>query len=105
MKFCDKCGSYMEKAMGGFQCPRCGSVELSTSHVFNKRSNEAESKVYVVDNTMGGYLKVNHICPECGNPYAYRIIATSSGEHAGVKQDRSVQRYKCTKCLHPWTES
>jgi len=74
----------------------------STTNAFSKRRNDTENTIYVVDNSLGGYLKVSHACPECGNPETYRLIAASSGEHAGVKQDRAVERYKCVKCLHSW---
>lgn len=105
MRFCDKCGSYMETTAGGFSCPRCGNeVEADEIEVRRTRDSPPEG-VYVVDKSEYDSLRVNQICPRCGHHEAFYRISMISGEHAGVKQERAVEHYKCTRCLHSWTRS
>jgi hypothetical protein len=44
-------------------------------------------------------------CPQCTNNQAFRWYSYSSGEHAGVKQDRIVEHFQCTQCRYLWGES
>jgi hypothetical protein len=32
------------------------------------------------------------------------MISFISGEHAGVRQERSMERFTCAKCGHSWTK-
>ncbi len=105
MKFCDRCGSYMEMTAEGYLCPRCGNV-IQADEIEVKRAKEPQAEaVYVVKGAEEDSLRVNRTCPLCGHHEAFRYISASSGEHAGVKQERTVNRYKCAKCLHTWIES
>jgi DNA-directed RNA polymerase subunit M/transcription elongation factor TFIIS len=102
MKFCEKCGSYMQETKKGFSCTRCGN-EISTEIIEVKKIEQRDSTpIDVVDQAEQDYAKVNETCPHCGNPEAFRTTSFVSGEHAGVRQERSVERFTCTKCGHIW---
>jgi DNA-directed RNA polymerase subunit M/transcription elongation factor TFIIS len=101
MKFCDVCGSLMGTFIKGYQCPKCGEIhELDNIEYKVEKENRAEP-VYVVKNTSNA-VKVNRICPNCSHYEAYRRVIVSMGEHAGVNNDRSVERYQCIDCGHSW---
>ncbi|MFQ6054290.1 MAG: hypothetical protein ACE5OO_08705 [Candidatus Bathyarchaeia archaeon] len=103
MKFCDVCGSYMEMTAGGYSCPRCGNrVEAGAVEVWRTRGSQPGG-VHVVDGSIDRSLLVNRICPRCGYPKALRRISMISGEHAGVKKERTSEQYKCARCFHTWT--
>ena len=105
MRFCERCGSYMQRTSNGLRCPKCGK-EINTGVVEVRRATSPHpDPVYVVENIDDEVAKVSQRCPRCGNAEAYRIGYSIQGEHAGVKQDRSVERFRCTKCLHTWTIS
>lgn len=101
VEFCDRCGSFMRQAIKGYECPRCGWIKLiDVIEVKTGPEKEAEP-VYVMSGT-DDTMKVNRKCPMCNNPEAYKTLTVAIGEHAGVKSDRSVERFKCTKCGHIW---
>lgn len=102
MKFCDKCGSYMQRTVGGFSCARCGN-EIH-NHVVEVRRMERHdsSSVDVVGESEEGRVKINERCPRCGNLGAFRRVSFVSGEHAGIRQERSVEHLRCAKCKHSW---
>jgi DNA-directed RNA polymerase subunit M/transcription elongation factor TFIIS len=104
MKFCEKCGSYMRAAKGGFACTKCGNkIPAETLEVKIMEQRDL-SPIEVVNDSMVEHAKVSEICPQCGNPEALRTISFVSGEHAGVRQERSMERFTCTKCGHSWTK-
>lgn len=105
MKFCDECGSYMEKTIRGFTCPKCGNEAPYETNEFDKRNNSYVDPIYVVRATQDGRARVNQTCPRCGNNEAFRLFSTSSGEHAGIRQERTVEHFKCTKCSYSWSRS
>lgn len=105
MKFCDSCGSYMEKTTGGFSCPRCGKKSRAKIIEVKDMKNSNHDPVLTVDNSQIEYVKINQTCPRCGNPEAYRRFSSISGDHAGVKQERTIEHFKCTNCQYSWSES
>lgn len=107
MKFCDKCGSYMKKTMDGFECRKCGNVvHVSTGiQTENMKKIERSSSIYVVDSSEDGYVKVSQVCPKCGNEEAFRWFSGVSGEHAGIRRERTVEHFRCTKCSHSWSKT
>ncbi len=105
MKFCDKCGSYMHRVPGGFSCPRCGNENHDQVIEVLSVQRRDSSPVEVVDESEFEHVKVKETCPQCGNREAFRVVSFVSGEHAGVRQERSIERFKCTKCLHRWSKS
>lgn len=105
MKFCEMCGSFMVRTASGLSCPKCGEeVALDVIEVKRKGRQVAEP-VYVVDDLGDEALIVTQRCPRCGNNEAYRKVHITQGEHAGVKQDRAIERYTCTRCHHTWTKN
>lgn len=107
MKFCDKCGSYMKKTMDGFECRKCGNVvHVSTGiQTKNMKKIERSSSIYVVDSSEDEYVKVSQVCPKCGNEEAFRWFSGISGEHAGIRRERTVEHFRCTKCSHSWSKT
>lgn len=105
MKFCEKCGSYMERRVGGLTCPKCGN-EVHTELIEVRRTRKPPLEpVYVVEKTRGETRKVSQKCTRCGNNEAYHLVYSTQGEHAGIKQDRTVERFRCTECYYTWTKS
>jgi len=104
MKFCEKCGSYMRKTPQGLSCVACGNVVQEQVIEVKQITNRERPSVDVVHVSEMGHMRVTETCPRCGNPEAFRSAAFVSGEHAGVRQERSIERLRCTKCLHSWTK-
>lgn len=61
--------------------------------------------VDVVEQSLSRTEEVSQRCPQCTNTQAFRWYSYSSGEHAGVKQDRIVEHFQCTQCRYIWGES
>ena len=77
-----------------------------TSQASEGRASEEKKKpeiVYVINERNSDSFKINRKCPRCGNSEAYKVVLSTQGEHAGVKQDRTLTKYTCTKCGHTWT--
>ncbi|MBD3171818.1 hypothetical protein GF326_05045 [Candidatus Bathyarchaeota archaeon] len=105
MEFCEKCNSLMKITPDGLVCPKCGFSKLNDMDIISiSRPDEAEPEPIYSGGKKEDSLKVQRTCPKCGHPEAYQTITVSIGEHAGVKNDRSIRRYKCTKCFHVWIE-
>jgi len=70
VRFCDRCGSYMERGLNGLVCPKCG-YEVAQSLVEVRRPDRPSAEpVYVVESVAEGSLKVTpsaattrHIAP------------------------------------------
>ena len=107
MKFCDKCGSYMKKTKDGFLCRKCGNLINANARIQSKKVKKIDhsSSVRVVDNLRDEYGKVYQACPKCGNKEAFHWFSRVSGEHAGIRRERTVEHFKCTKCFHSWTRT
>ena len=104
MKFCEKCGSYMQGTSSGFVCSKCGH-QLKTEIVdVVKINTQPDVAVDVLDASKLEYNKVAKTCPQCGNVEAFHSLGLVTGEHAGVRQERSMQRFTCTKCGHSWND-
>ena len=104
MRFCDSCGSFMETTPQGYLCPKCGAeTEADTLEIRRKRRPRVE-QVYEMNNSKSRSPVVNRDCPLCDSKEAYRTVLATQGEHAGVKQDRLVERYTCVDCSHTWVQ-
>jgi DNA-directed RNA polymerase subunit M/transcription elongation factor TFIIS len=66
---------------------------------------EAIAPVAVVNSTLQEQRRVHRPCSQCGNPEAFSWLSQIDGEHAGVKQERTLKRFQCTRCFQTWTES
>jgi DNA-directed RNA polymerase subunit M/transcription elongation factor TFIIS len=105
MRFCDRCGAFLQASSEGLICQKCGHVaEMDVIEVKRNGKGSAEP-VYVMDGSEKEGEPVNQTCPSCGHGEAYRTILTTQGEHAGVKQDRAVKRYRCAECGHTWSRN
>jgi DNA-directed RNA polymerase subunit M/transcription elongation factor TFIIS len=104
MKFCEKCGSYMRATKGGLQCTKCGNKVLADVIEVKTIEQRGVPSIAVVSDSESEHPKVSEACPVCGNIQALRDISFISGEHAGVRQERSMERFTCTKCGHSWTK-
>jgi DNA-directed RNA polymerase subunit M/transcription elongation factor TFIIS len=107
MKFCSKCGSHMKKTKNGFLCRKCGNLihANAETQLKNMKKTKHPSLVYVVNNSEDEYAKVSQACPKCGNKEAFHWFSVVSGEHAGIRRERTVEHFKCTKCSHTWTKA
>lgn len=101
VEFCDRCGSFMQQSSSGYECPRCGLVRHEDMIEVKTAPEHKAEPVYVMSGVDSAII-VERACPECKNRKAYRSINVSLGEHAGVNTDRSVEKFKCTKCGHQW---
>ncbi len=106
MKFCEKCGSYMKKTKNGFLCRKCGYLIRAKTRLQTEEVNtERTSAIRVVNSSEDEYVKVSQTCPKCGNNKAFRWFSGVSGEHAGIRRERTVEHFKCTKCSHSWSKT
>jgi len=108
MTFCDKCGSYMKETAKGLLCPRCGRHLPSKTKAKPTREspeNKRNSSIYVVEEDKEQLAKVAQPCPNCGHKEAFHWVSNISGEHAGVRRERTVEHFRCAKCSHSWTRS
>jgi len=105
MKFCDKCGSYMKKTKNGFHCRKCGNLVHAKIQAKDMKTMDSSSSIHIVDRSENEYVKVSQICPKCGNNEAFRWFSGVSGEHAGIRRERTVEHFKCTKCSHSWSKT
>ena len=107
MKFCSKCGSYLKRTKNGFLCRKCGnlvpvSAETETE---NMKKAGASSSIFIVDSSEDEYVRVSQVCPKCGNSEAFRWFYGVSGEHAGIRRERTIEHFKCTECSHSWSRA
>lgn len=107
MKFCDKCGSYMQRTKKGFLCPKCGYAVHANAETQSKNMDKRShsNSVYVIGKSKDEYVKVSQTCPKCGNKEAFHWFTRISGEHAGIRRERTIERFKCTKCSQSWTKT
>jgi DNA-directed RNA polymerase subunit M/transcription elongation factor TFIIS len=95
----------MNITLDGYVCPKCGYKKEANLDVINiRRTDSKPEPVYTGGGGKEDSLIVQRACPVCKNPEAYQSITVTIGEHAGVNTDRSIIRYKCTKCFHVWIE-
>jgi len=103
MKFCDKCGTFMKLNNSGYSCLKCGIIEQIDQIEIRREGKKEPEMVYVVNARKTDSFKINRKCPRCSNSEAYKVVLSTQGEHAGVKQDRTLIKYTCTKCGRTWT--
>ena len=104
MKFCDSCGSFMGTTPQGYLCPKCGTEEEADTIAVRREKRPRVEPVYEMDGSKTTSPVVSRNCPRCDSKEAYRTVLATQGEHAGVKQDRSVERYTCVECGHTWMQ-
>jgi DNA-directed RNA polymerase subunit M/transcription elongation factor TFIIS len=106
MKFCEKCGSYMQETKDGFVCRRCGNLVQANAVSRTKDTKKERSRaIYIVDSLEDESVTVSQVCPKCGNGEAYRWVSNVSGEHAGIRRERTIEHFRCTSCSHSWSKT
>jgi DNA-directed RNA polymerase subunit M/transcription elongation factor TFIIS len=103
MKFCEKCGGYMKMTKDGYVCSRC-KYQVKAEIVDVVKIKSTGKPTDILDTSKLGYLKVAETCPRCGNNEAFHSLGFVSGEHAGVRQERAMERFSCTKCGYSWSK-
>jgi len=103
MKFCERCKGYMIKTKEGYTCSKCGNkTQAEIVEVTQMQAKERPTDV--LDPSKLEYMKVAETCPKCGNKEAFHSLGFVSGEHAGVRQERAMERFTCTACGHSWSK-
>ncbi len=96
----------MKETSKGLLCPKCGSIVSSKLEAKAKEIRERNfDAVYVVSNANNNYAAISKVCPKCGNNKVVHWYSNVSGEHAGVRRERIVEHFRCTKCSHSWRKS
>jgi len=93
----------MIKTRGGYVCTKCGN-ETKTEIVEVTKIQPTGKATDVIDPSKLEYLRVTETCPKCGNDEAFHTLGFISGEHAGVRQERAMEKFTCTKCGHSWSK-
>jgi DNA-directed RNA polymerase subunit M/transcription elongation factor TFIIS len=96
----------MTRTKEGYACPKCGSIVLAKPEMqFLKEKERSDSgSIYVSGESTTDHSKVSRQCPNCGNKQAFYWFSGISGEHAGIRRERTMEHFKCTKCAYSWTE-
>ncbi len=68
------------------------------------KENVAEG-IYVIDQPADHRARLSQACPKCGNREAFHWVSNISGEHAGVRRERTVEHFQCTKCAYSWSKT
>jgi DNA-directed RNA polymerase subunit M/transcription elongation factor TFIIS len=98
----------MKETGKGLVCPRCGRLLPSKTEAKRPREspeNKKNGSIYVVEEGKEGLAKVAQSCPKCRHKEAFHWVSSISGEHAGVRRERTVEHFRCVKCSHSWTKS
>jgi DNA-directed RNA polymerase subunit M/transcription elongation factor TFIIS len=94
----------MTSTKEGYICPKCGFSKIVKPeiHIVREKATD-KSSIYVLGESTTDHSKVSRQCPDCGNNEAFYWFSGVAGEHAGIRQERTMQHFKCTKCGHSWT--
>jgi DNA-directed RNA polymerase subunit M/transcription elongation factor TFIIS len=95
----------MSTTFQGYLCPRCGNEKLVDIYEVKLGQRSRAEPVYTIDTTTISNPTVNQECPSCASLEAYKVVLSTQGEHAGVKQDRFVERYTCVECGYSWIKT
>jgi len=93
----------MKGTKDGYVCSKCGQ-RMAASIVDVVKMKPPDNPTVVLDTSKLDYAKVAEICPHCGNSEAFHSLGLISGEHAGVRQERTMERFVCTKCGYSWNK-
>jgi len=91
----------MKGTKDGYVCSKCGQ-RMESSIIDVVKIQPPDKPTVVLDTSKLDYAKVAETCPNCGNNEAFHSLGLVSGEHAGVRQERTMERFVCTKCGHSW---
>lgn len=106
MGVCENCGSYIRETEEGLWCPKCKKVTTTKPRVETRTVEKRDSAaIFVADRSEDSRAKVSQTCPKCGNTKAHHWFSRISGEHAGIRRERTVEHFNCTKCSYSWSKS
>lgn len=107
MRFCDVCSSRMRLSGQQYICSKCGNTSQATRNDVEVREiKRLESEpIHIINKAETDVPNVSRPCPKCGDQRAFHWFSAISGEHAGVKQERTIEQFRCTICQHTWTET
>jgi DNA-directed RNA polymerase subunit M/transcription elongation factor TFIIS len=105
MRFCKDCGSYLSRTPKGLWCPKCKKHIPSKPTVKTRNVKKNSQAIYVVGKPKHDYARSSQVCPKCGNEETFHWYSTISGEHAGIRRERTIEHFKCAKCSHSWSKS
>jgi len=105
MEFCIECGSRLIIIEKGLECPKCRKIiSMAPERRLRRESAKGNSgDIYISGEDKDEYPRVSCKCPQCGNLEAFRWLLGVSGEHAGIRRERTIEHLKCTKCAFSWT--
>ena len=88
-------------------CLKCGNTVRANSDLIDVTKAKLPEKepIFVAKDSRKDALEKSKKCSQCGNDRAIYWVSIVSGEHAGVRQERTVEHYRCTKCQHTWAET
>jgi len=106
LEFCDDCGTVLRERREGIWCPKCKKLTQSKSRTRVRMAKRSRANaIHVLDSPKSSVRRVPRTCPKCKNEGVYQWFSSVSGEHAGVRRERTVEHYRCTNCAHSWSES
>jgi len=96
----------MRRTTEGFFCKKCNKLICTRPEVKPRTPKKDSSNgIYIMEELPEDYVKITRECPHCGSYEAQRWYSKISGEHAGVRRERTIEHFKCTKCSHSWSIS
>ena len=96
----------MQETKDGFVCRRCGNlVQANAVSGTKDTKKECSRAIYIVDSLEDESVTVSQVCSKCGNGEAYRWVSNVSGEHAGIRRERTIEHFRCTSCSHSWSKT
>ncbi|MCK4634216.1 hypothetical protein KAT42_05220, partial [Candidatus Bathyarchaeota archaeon] len=102
----DRCGSYLRETAEGLWCQKCRKIILSKRNAETRTGKKRDSSaVIVIERPKDHYSTISLKCPKCKNEEAYHWFSNVSGEHAGIRRERTIEHFKCTKCSYSWSRS
>jgi len=85
----------MKQTKNDFVCRKCGNFVNASGQTKIMKNTEQPSSIYIVDRSEDELVKVSQVCSHCGNEEAFRWISRVSGEHAGIRRERTVEHVRC----------
>jgi DNA-directed RNA polymerase subunit M/transcription elongation factor TFIIS len=95
----------MSTTSKGYLCSRCGVEKIVNIYEVKLEQKSRAEPVYTIDMSTTSYPTFNQECPRCDSLEAFKVVLSTHGDHAGVKQDRFVERYTCLECGHSWIKT
>ena len=94
----------MKLSKKGYVCLKCdNTIRATTGLIEIEQIKRPEvTPISTLADLRNNFPKIDRLCPNCRNPKAFHWFSTVTGEHAGVKQERTIEYFICTECQHLW---